>query len=223
MTHIPKAVLKLVAPMVIVGALFVAPAMASAVTIEGATSGNPIAVGAELTASGELVFTSSTGVEIHCQSNVIEGTVSANGGASATVTVENGAFTEGGALPGSCPTNIGAPAFVSTNLTPLEHWVLHLLGGGSWTLTNVQFTATLITGPNPGEQVSCTYRGAEEEEGGGIGMITGSYTEAPALTELFPEGAGFTLVAGPEALCGASGTLAGELETESEGEAIVTS
>jgi len=207
---------------VAVGAL-AAPAMASAVTIQGASSGNPIAVGAELTASGKLVFTLSTGVQLLCESNVIEGTVSANGGTSATVTVENGALTGGGALPGSCPSNIGAPVFWTTNLDEGATWALHLLGGGSWTLTNLQFTATFITGPNPGEQVSCTFRGAEEEEGGGIGMITGSYSEAPALTELFPENAGFTLVAGPAPLCGASGTLAGELETESEGEAIVVS
>jgi hypothetical protein len=221
-SRIPKRLLKLLAPMAVVGALFVAPAMASAVTIEGAVSGLPIAEGAGLTAtSGALVFTSSTGVSIECTESELNGTVSSNGGATATVTVENGRFEGGGPLAGSCPTNIGAPAFISTNLTPLEHWILHLLGAGSWTLTNVQFTATLITGPET--QVNCTFRGAEEEEGEGIGMISGTYTEAPALTELTATEAPFTLVAGPAELCGATGELNGTFQTESEGEGIVTS
>lgn len=207
MFHLPKKLLTLVAPLAIVGALFAVPAMASAATLE--VEGTPLPAGSPITGfSNNLVFTTAEG-NLECAENEVNGTLTSNGGAEATVEIGAARFEGEGVPP--CKTTIAGGA-VTALISPTGlPWTLTVFEGGLTTITGspvVDFEAILFFEGTP--IAACDY----ESE-----VVFDEYTPGAPLGDRITNQE-FTLGAS-EGSCPASGVLNGEFEVTSGGKPVV--
>lgn len=170
-----RKILAICAALVAVGALAIAPAMASAAATLQDTSGGvrtKLPVGAKITGySTGISKLTGSGLTVECNENILTGTVHKNDGEEAQVTIEDAWFQSSLTTEGThCKSNLGnatitIPAL--TNFGGKGHWCIrNIPGKDEWELWGNNCT----TGTNTGSltfvvhigSLSCYYRRAPE-------------------------------------------------------------
>lgn len=210
-----RKILGLCAALVALGALAIAPAMASASPVL-TENGTAVSAGAGITATGEETSTFSSGfISVECNDFWMTGAVAKNTGSNIEGTIEKASFNWlNGSTTEDCHSNVGATKVTIPGLTNeggTEHWCIvsnsemaaneaqvlpHSCGGSGGAFT---FILDVTNAPLLGPQ-TCKYTRSEPIK------VTYNTNTAPVTTKL-KENTSFTLETGSSGSCSTTGSL----------------